>query len=138
MLLRDNIRIAPTGDGEQLQMAADILSEMKGLRLYPNNITYSILMAASERYVQLNWLSFVSTKLVLSLFSIAYFFSIVCRSDDLEIALMLLSQAKEDGIVPTLNMYRCIIGKLIRSNCLHLLYFYHKKSTSLSDGFSYL
>ena len=39
---------------------------------------------------------------------------------------MLLSQAKEDGIVPTLTMYRCIIGKFIEFNCLHM-FFYHKK-----------
>lgn len=41
--------MSPTGDGEQLQMAMDILTEMKELGLSPNNITYSILTAASER-----------------------------------------------------------------------------------------
>lgn len=34
-----------------------------------------------------------------------------CRKDDLEAGLMLLSQAKQDGVTPNLVMCKCIIGK---------------------------
>lgn len=101
---------------------------MKGLGLYPNNITYSILTAASERWVQLAYFCFNDLNLILFLTSIL--FSIICRNDDLEIAIMLLSQAKEDGIVPTLTMYKCIIGKSIEINCLHLFFLSRKNPLS--------
>lgn len=39
-----------------------------------------------------------------------------CRMDDLEVGLMLLSQAKKDGVAPNLVMCRCIIGKILIVN----------------------
>lgn len=39
----------PAGDGDQLQKAMQSLSEMKGIGLCPNTITYSILLVASEK-----------------------------------------------------------------------------------------
>lgn len=38
-----------TGDGDQFQKALEVLSEMKGLGLCPNSITFSILIVASEK-----------------------------------------------------------------------------------------
>lgn len=40
-----------SGDGDQLQKAMEVLSEMKGFGLHPNSITYSILLVASEKWV---------------------------------------------------------------------------------------
>ncbi|KAI4299913.1 hypothetical protein L6164_033333 [Bauhinia variegata] len=37
------------GDGDQFQKAMEVLSEMKGLGLCPNSITYSMLIVASEK-----------------------------------------------------------------------------------------
>lgn len=37
--------------------------------------------------------------------------SIFCRKDDVDVGLMLLSEAKEDGITPNLTMFKCVIGK---------------------------
>lgn len=36
---------------------------------------------------------------------------VTCRKDDLEVGLVLFSQAKKDGISPNLLMSRCILGK---------------------------
>ncbi|KAI4299908.1 hypothetical protein L6164_033329 [Bauhinia variegata] len=66
--------------GDQFQKAMEVLSEMKGLGLCPNSVTYSMLLVASEKY------------------------------DDLEAGQMLLSQAKKDSVVPNLIMCRCTIG----------------------------
>lgn len=38
-----------TGDGDQLQKAMEVLTEMKGIGLRPNSVTYSILVVASEK-----------------------------------------------------------------------------------------
>lgn len=37
----------------------------------------------------------------------------ICREHDLEVGLMLLSQAKKDGVSPNLVMCRCFVGKCI-------------------------
>lgn len=38
-----------TGDGDQLEKALEVLSEMNVIGLSPNSITYSILLVASEK-----------------------------------------------------------------------------------------
>lgn len=38
-----------TGEGEQLEKAMEVLSDMKRVGLCPNTITYSILLVASEK-----------------------------------------------------------------------------------------
>lgn len=38
--------------------------------------------------------------------------------DDIEVGLMLLSQAKKDGVSPNLVMCRCLIGELV---CFYIL-----------------
>ncbi|KAI9114264.1 hypothetical protein K1719_014914 [Acacia pycnantha] len=73
-----------TGDGDRFHKAMEVLFEMKGLGLCPNNITYSIVIVASG------------------------------KKDDLEAAQMLLSQAKMDGVPPNPVMCRCIIGMCLR------------------------
>lgn len=47
------------------------------------------------------------------MFGISSVLSFNCRKDDLEVGLMLLSQAKKDGLAPNLVMCRCLIGKII-------------------------
>lgn len=52
----------------------------------------------------------------MNLQSIVFMVSFDCRMDDLEVGLMLLSQAKKDGVAPNLVMCRCIIGKILIVN----------------------
>ena len=40
-----------TGEADQLPKAMEVLLEMKEMGLFPNTITYSMLLVASERYV---------------------------------------------------------------------------------------
>ncbi|RVW36670.1 Pentatricopeptide repeat-containing protein MRL1, chloroplastic [Vitis vinifera] len=57
-----------TGEGEQLEKAMEVLSDMKRVGLCPNTITYSILLVASE------------------------------KKDDIDVGLMILSQARKDSV----------------------------------------
>ncbi|KAJ4716706.1 putative Pentatricopeptide repeat-containing protein [Melia azedarach] len=79
-----NALITALCDGDQLPKAMEVLSDMKRLELRTNTITYSILLVASE------------------------------KKDDIEVGLILLSQAKEDGVTPSLTMFKCVIGMCSR------------------------
>ena len=60
----------------------------------------------------------------LFILNLRHFKIVSYRKDDIEADLMLLSQAKKDGICPNIVMCRCIIGNLIGfSNFLVLYYF---------------
>ncbi|KAK2978321.1 hypothetical protein RJ640_017172 [Escallonia rubra] len=72
----------PLCDGDQLSKALEVFLEMKRVGLCANTITYSVLFVASE------------------------------KKDDLEVGLMLYSQATKDGLPPNLVMCRSLIGKI--------------------------
>ncbi|GAB2267625.1 hypothetical protein Dimus_002606 [Dionaea muscipula] len=72
------------GQGDQLHKAVEVLSEVKKVGLRPNDITYSVLFVTCE------------------------------KKDDLDVGLMLLSRAKEDGVPLNLVMRKCIIGMCSR------------------------
>uniref|UniRef100_A0A803LPK4 Pentatricopeptide repeat-containing protein-mitochondrial domain-containing protein n=1 Tax=Chenopodium quinoa TaxID=63459 RepID=A0A803LPK4_CHEQI len=76
--------IVHAGDADQMQKALDVLTEMQKLNLRPNNITYSILIAASE------------------------------KMDNLEVGLALFSQAKADGVSFSHIMCKCLIKMCYR------------------------
>ncbi|KAL6526030.1 hypothetical protein OROHE_015554 [Orobanche hederae] len=68
-----NALITSLCDADQLQKATKTLFETKGMGLCPSTITYSVLAVASE------------------------------KKDDLEAGLMLISEAKKDGVTPNLR-----------------------------------
>lgn len=96
-----------SGAGGELDCALTVLQEFRIAGVMPNKDTYSILLAACERYESL---LFVSLLFHLSLLSGALILRCFYRGDELSIALKLYNQSKGDSVQPTLEMCESILG----------------------------